>query len=323
MIINNDVSLTVGTAADPVAGPGEVVVDIAAAGVNRADLLQVRGGYPPPAGESDIVGLECAGVISELGADVADWAVGDRVCALLAGGGYAERVVVPATQLLPVPAGLTLIEAAGLPEVAATVWSNLVMIGRMRAGHRVLVHGGSSGIGTMAIQVARELGAFPIATAGTVAKVAASREIGAGHVINYRQEDFVDEVLSATDGRGADLILDVVGADYMARNIAALADGGRIIVIGLLGGARGELNLGALMAKRAGIIGTALRSRPRTGPGSKAEIIADVRRHMWPLIESGAIRPVIGGELKMEEADQAHARLRDGTVIGKIVLQGF
>lgn len=320
-------------AADPLAGPGDVVIDVAAAGVNRADLLQARGGYPPPAGASPILGLECAGIVTEVhgsrggGIEYDDtpgsaptFAVGDRVCALLSGGGYAERVAVPATQVLPVPAGMPLEDAAALPEVVCTVWSNLVMTAGLTAGQTVLIHGGGSGVGTMAVQIAVSLGAHPIVTASSAEKLSLATDLGAEVAIDYTNEDFVIRVHEATGGRGADAILDVVGADYLARNIAALADGGRLVVIGLLGGARAELDLAALMAKRAGVIGTQLRSRPAVGHGSKAEIVAEVRRRVWPLIESGTIRPVIGARVSMDDAGRAHRLLRGGGVLGKAIL---
>lgn len=307
-------------APDPVAGPGEVLVDVVAAGVNRADLLQRQGHYDPPPGASTILGLECSGVISALGPDVAGWSVGDRVCALLAGGGYAERVAVPAGQLLPVPDGVDLVAAAGLPEVTCTVWSNLVMVGGLHAGQTLLVHGGSSGIGTMAIQVARELGAKVAVTASSTEKLRACTDLGASITIDYREQDFVTEILTATGGRGADLILDIVGAKYLQRNVSALADGGRVVIIGMQGGRVAELDLSALAARRGGVIGTTLRSRPATGPGSKAEVVAAVRTGLWPLVAAGTIRPVIGAVLPVVDAGEAHRRLADGEVIGKVVL---
>jgi putative PIG3 family NAD(P)H quinone oxidoreductase len=316
---------------DPVLKPGEVLIEVAAAGVNRADLLQARGRYAPPPGASDIIGLECSGTVAAIHPDepaidtdaddaAPGFAVGDQVCALLSGGGYAERVAVPATQVLPIPTGVDPVDAAGLPEAVCTVWSNVVMTAGLTAEHWLLVHGGSSGIGTMAIQVARQLGARVAVTAGTPEKCSVARGLGADVAIDYRHEDFVMRVAEVTDGRGVDVILDVVGADYLSRNVAALADGGRLVVIGLLGGARAELDLAALMGKRAGVIGTQLRGRVATGPGSKAEVVADVRRHVWPLIASGAIRPVIGERLSMRDAGRAHRLLQDGAVTGKVVL---
>lgn len=311
---------------DPVPAPGELLIDVAAAGVNRADLLQARGRYAPPPGASDIIGLECSGTVVAIGGDPNDndaahgFAVGDKVCALLAGGGYAERVAVPATQVLPVPDGIDLVDAAGLPEVVCTVWSNVVMTAGLRAGQWLLVHGGSSGIGTMAIQIARWLGARVAVTAGTPEKCAVARDLGAEVAVDYRREDFVMRVMDATRGRGVQVILDVVGGEYLSRNIAALADGGRLVVIGLLGGPRAELELSTLMAKRAGVIGTQLRTRAATGPGSKAEVVEAVRERIWPVIAAGTIHPVIGERLPMDQAGRAHALLQDGAVTGKVVL---
>lgn len=308
---------------DPILGPGEVLIDITAAGVNRADLMQARGRYAPPPGASPILGLECSGTIAAIDDAVRGFALGDPVCALLAGGGYAERVAVPATQVLPVPHGVSLVDAAGLPEVACTVWSNLVMTACLRGGDFLLVHGGSSGIGTMAIQVARALGARVGVTASTGEKLRACADLGAQVLIDYRASDFVDGVMQATDGRGADVILDVVGGEYLQRNVSALAEGGRLVVIGLLGGACAEIDLFALMAKRAQVVGTQLRSRPDTGPGSKAEIVAQVRDKVWPLIQAGSVRPVIGARLPIAQALQAHEMLQQGSVIGKVVLTGL
>lgn len=313
---------------EPEVQPGEILIEVAAAGVNRADLLQARGQYPPPPGESLILGLECSGTVVAVGPEpettgydvFPGFAVGDTVCALLAGGGYAERVSVPATQVLPVPHGISTIDAAALPETTCTVWSNLVMTAGLQAKQWLLVHGGSSGIGTMAIQVARSVGAKVIATASSDEKLAVARELGAEVTINYRHEDFVIRVLDATDGHAADVILDVVGGDYLSRNVSALADGGRLIVIGLLGGPRAELDLSALMGKRAGVIGTQLRNRPRTGPGSKAEVVRAVRGVLWPQIDAGDIRPIVGARLPITSATEAHGLMRDGRVSGKIVL---
>ncbi len=307
--------------ADPVPGPGEVLIDVAASAVNRADLLQAAGHYPPPPGASPILGMECSGVVSGLGPGVYGWQVGDRVCALLSGGGYAERVAVPAVQVLPVPHGVDLVDAAGLPEAACTVWSNLVMTANLHARQTVLIHGGSSGIGTMAIQVARQGGAKVAVTASRPEALEFCRTLGASITINYAEQDFVEEIHAATAGRGADIVLDVIGAKYLARNIAALADGGRLIVIGMQGGTKAELDLGSLLRKRAGIIGTTLRSRPVRGPGSKAEVVAAVREGLWPQIEARDVVPVIDTVLDMADAGEAHRRLAGGGHIGKIVLR--
>ena len=305
---------------DPKPGPGEVLVDVVAAGVNRADLLQRQGYYPPPAGASKILGLECSGTVAGLGEGVHGWEVGAKVCALLAGGGYAQRVAVPATQLLPVPEGVELSVAAALPEVACTVWSNLVMAARLRPGQLLLVHGGGSGIGTHAIQVGVALGATVAVTAGTQHKLDRCRDLGASILVNYRVEDFVAAMRA--DGRsGADVILDNMGAKYLSRNIDALAPDGQLIVIGMQGGNAAELNLGAAMAKRAVIRSTGLRSRPLTGPASKADIVADVRTHLWPLIEEGLVKPVVHAEIPIAHAAAAHQLLDSPETVGKIVLR--
>ena len=306
---------------DPVPGAGDVLINVAASAVNRADLLQAAGHYPPPPGAPDTLGLECSGVIAQLGPDVSGWRVGDRVCALLAGGGYAQRVAVPAGQVLPVPDGVDLIEAAGLPEVACTVWSNLVLTAGLTAGRTVLIHGGGSGIGTMAIQVAIQLGARVAVTASRDAVLDRCRTLGAQVTINYAQQDFVEAIQDATDGRGADVILDPIGAKYLARNIDALADGGRLVIIGLQGGTRAELDINGLMRKRAGVIGTTLRSRPIAGPGSKSEIVERVRTDLWPLVAAGAVRPVIDSVLDLPDAAAAHARMAEGGHVGKILLR--
>jgi len=309
-----------GEVPDPVCGPGEVVVDVTAAAVNRADLMQRQGKYPPPPGASEVLGLECSGVISEVGADVPGWAVGDEVCALLSGGGYAERVAVPAGQLLPRPAGVELATAAALPEVVCTVWSNVFMLAGLRAGEVFLVHGGSSGIGTMAIQLAVRAGARVAVTAGSPEKLASCRELGADITVAYRDEDFVEAVRTATGGHGADVVLDNMGAAYLARNVDVLADGGRLVVIGMQGGARAELDLATLLSKRGSVAATALRSRPATGPGGKAEIVAAVRRDVWPDVERGVVRPIVDRRLPMSRAGEAHALLESSTHIGKVLL---
>ncbi len=302
---------------DPTPGPGQVLIDVAATAVNRADVLQRRGLYPPPPGASDILGLECSGTIAALGDGVRDWQVGDRVCALLAGGGYAEKVVVAASQVLPIPDGLDVVAAAALPEVACTVWSNLVMIGGMRSGQLVLVHGGGGGIGTHAIQVAVALGATVAVTAGSEHKLAACRDLGATITVNYRDEDFVNVVREAG---GADLILDNMGAKYLGRNIDALAPDGQLCVIGMQGGAVGELNLGKLIAKRARVFATGLRGRPEAGRSSKAEIVSEVKRRLWPLVADGTVRPVVHTELPITEAARGHELLDSADTVGKVVL---
>lgn len=305
-------------AVDPEPGPGEVLVEVVAAGVNRADVMQRKGFYPPPADASSIVGLECSGTIVKLGAGVADWQVGDRVCALLAGGGYAQLVAVPVTQLLPIPEGMDAVAAAGLPEVAATVWSNLVMTAGLRSGQLVLIHGGGGGIGTHAIQVARGLGARVAVTAGSDAKLAKCAELGAEILINYRTEDFVAVV---ADQGGADVILDNMGAAYLERNVEALAPHGQLVVIGMQGGTTGSMNIGALLRKWGTVHATNVRSRPRTGPGSKAEIIAAVRAQLWPQVTAGEIVPVISAELPITEAARAHEMLDESQTFGKVILR--
>ena len=309
--------LTLAEVPDPQPGSGEVVIDVAAAGVNRADLLQRQGHYPPPKGESDIPGLEVSGTISAVGDDVDGWSVGAEVCAVLAGGGYAEKVAVPAGQLLPVPSGVSLIDAAGLPEVACTVWSNIVMTAHLQEGEVFLQHGGSSGIGTMSIQVARALGARVAVTAGSAEKLERCRELGAEILIDYKQQDFVEQVKDAADGRGADVILDVIGAKYLARNVSALALDGRLVIIGMQGGAKAELNIGALLAKRGSIVATSLRGRDKA---DKERIVAEVRKHLWPLIESGQIKPVIDRTMPLDQVADAHRLLDDSTHIGKVLL---
>ena len=309
-----------GEVPDPVLRPGEVLVDVVATAVNRADLLQRAGFYPPPPGASEILGLECSGVVSEVGEGVTGWSVGDEVCALLSGGGYAERVVVPAGQLLPRPAGVELATAAALPEVVCTVWSNVFMLAGLRRGDTFLVHGGSSGIGTMAIQLAARAGARVFTTAGTQAKLDVCRELGAEAGINYRDEDFVERVREETDGAGADVVLDNMGAKYLARNVDALAIGGRLVCIGMQGGTRAELDLGTLMRKRASVHATTLRARPATGPGSKAEIVAAVRHDVWPDVERGVVRPIVDRRLPMSRAAEAHRVVDASEHVGKVLL---
>jgi putative PIG3 family NAD(P)H quinone oxidoreductase len=313
-------SLEWGEVPDPVCGPGEVIVDVAASAVNRADLLQRQGFYPPPPGASDILGLECSGVISEVGEGVTGWSDGDEVCALLAGGGYAERVAVPAGQLLPRPAGVELATAAALPEVTCTVWSNVFLLAKLRRGDTFLVHGGSSGIGTMAIQLAARAGARVFTTAGTAEKLSVCRELGAEVTVNYRDEDFVGRVQEETDGAGVDVILDNMGAKYLARNVDALATGGRLVSIGMQGGTKAELDLGKLMRKRASVHATTLRSRPPTGPGGKAEIVAAVLHDVWPDVERGVVRPIVDRRLPMSRAAEAHRVVEASEHVGKVLL---
>ncbi|TWH21927.1 putative PIG3 family NAD(P)H quinone oxidoreductase [Prauserella rugosa] len=300
---------------DPEPAPGEVLLDVAATAVNRADVMQRMGNYPPPPGASEILGLECSGTITQLGEGVTEWKVGDEVCALLAGGGYAEKVAVPAGQLLPLPSEVELISAAGLPEVACTVWSNLVMHAGLSEGDVLLVHGGAGGIGTHAIQVGKALGATVAVTAGSDERLERCRQLGADITVNYREQDFVAELTAATGG--ADVVLDNIGAKYLDRNIDVLKDGGHLVIIGMQGGVKGELNIAKLLGKRGTVSATALRSRSLE---SKAEIVADVRARLWPLLDQGTVLPVIDQVLPLADAAQAHRALDESGVFGKIVL---
>jgi putative PIG3 family NAD(P)H quinone oxidoreductase len=315
--------LTLAEVADPEPKPGEVLLEVAATAVNRADLHQRAGNYPPPPGASDILGLECSGRIAALGDGVTGWQIGDEVCALLAGGGYAEKVCVPALQLMPVPAGLDLISAAALPEVTNTVWSmvfDAAPAAHLTIGERFLVHGGSSGIGTMAIQLAVAQGAEVFATAGSAAKVQACLDLGASVAINYREQDFAEVIAAqpaAGQGPGVDVILDTVGAKYLPANVRSLATGGRLVVIGMVGGSTGELNLGALMAKRATVYSAGLRARPIE---QKAAIVTGTVAHVWPLLEAGTVRPIIDQVLPLADAAAAHRIVEASTHIGKVVL---
>ncbi|MGZ4652450.1 NAD(P)H-quinone oxidoreductase [Oryzihumus sp.] len=302
---------------DPEPGPGEVLVEVAAAGINRADLQQRIGVYPPPPGAPEYPGLEVSGTVAAVGSEVTGWSVGDQVCALLAGGGYAEKVAVPAGQLLPVPSGVSLVEAAALPEVVCTVWSNVFMTANLLPGQTLLVHGGSSGIGTMAIQLAREIGAHVAVTAGSSDKLEACQALGAEILVNYKDQDFVEELDRATAGHGADVILDNMGAKYLARNVQALATNGRLVIIGFQGGVKAELDLSVLMRKRAAVISTGLRARPVE---EKAAIVAAVREHVWPLVEAGRVKPVVHRTFPLAQAPDAHRELDAGTHIGKVLL---
>ena len=305
--------LSVGEVADPRPAAGEVLVDVVATAVNRADTLQRQGFYPPPPGASEVIGLECSGRIAELGEGVEGWSVGDEVCALLAGGGYAARVAVPVGQVMPVPSGVSLVEAAALPEVAATVWSNVFMTAHLAKGERFLVHGGAGGIGTMAIQLAVARGADVFTTAGSPEKLELCRSLGAT-AISYRDEDFV-EVLS--EAGGADVVLDNMGAKYLGRNVAALATGGRLVIIGFQGGTKGELDIQALLRKRASVTATSLRARPLE---EKAAICCGVVENVWPHVAAGRIRPIVETTMPLEDVARAHRLMEDGAHTGKILL---
>jgi NADPH2:quinone reductase len=304
---------------DPVPGPGEVLIDVVAAGINRADVQQRRGFYPPPPGASEVPGLEVSGRIAGFGPDVVKpFAAGDKVVALLSGGGYAQKVAVPAEQVLRIPEGVDLVTAASLPETAATVYSNLFMTAQLQPGELVLIHGATGGIGTMAVQMAKAFGARVAATAGTEEKASTARAfLGVDIAINYREQDFVEVVREATGGRGADVILDVVGAKYLERNVEALAPYGRLVVIGLQGGAKGELNIGLLLNKRAAIIGTALRPRPVE---EKGIIMSAVREHVWPLIADGRIKPLVDRTFPLADVQKAHEYFDSGEHVGKVLL---
>jgi putative PIG3 family NAD(P)H quinone oxidoreductase len=301
---------------DPTVAPNEVVIRVAATAVNRADLMQRQGRYPPPLGASEILGLECAGTVEAVGAEVSRWAPGDEVCALLTAGGYAELVAVPAGQVLPIPAGLALQDAAALPEVAATVWSNVFMIAGLQPDELLLVHGGAGGIGTFAIQLAKALGAQVACTVGSAAKAETCRELGADLAINYREQDFVAAV-RRFNADGADVILDNMGAAYLARNVETLANEGRLVVIGLQGGATAELDLRTLLSKRGAVIATALRSRP---DAEKASIVASVEENVWPLVADKTVRPVVYRTFPFDDVISAHELVEDSSHIGKVLL---
>jgi len=298
-------------------GPGEVLLDVAATAVNRADIAQREGHYPPPPGAPPYLGLECSGRVRAVGADVDSCAPGDEVVALLAGGGYAEQVLAPAGQVMPLPAGLDLVTGAALPEVTCTTWSNLFLLGNLRPGDVLLVHGGASGIGTMATQLGRAAGARVVVTAGSPEKLARCRELGAEVGIDYRHEDFVARVREETDGRGADVVLDNMGASYLARNLDVLAPNGRLLVIGMQGGTRAEIDLGRMLRKRVAVVVTSLRARP---PEEKAAICRSVVEHVWPLVEAGAVRPVVDRVLPLEQAAAAHRVVEASLHVGKVLL---
>lgn len=308
-------SLEVVDVPTPEPAPGEVLVRVTAAGVNRADLLQRRGHYDPPPGASSILGLECSGDVVALGEGVTDLAVGEHVVALLSGGGYAEYVAVPAGQVAVAPAGIDLVDAAGLMEVAATVWSNVFMMAKLRHGETLLVHGGSSGIGTMAIQLGKAFGATVAVTVGTEEKAEACRALGADLAINYRETDFVEALRDAD--LAADVVLDIVGAPYLEKNVAALNTAGRLVVIGMQGGVKGELDLGRLLTKRAAVMAASLRARPVQ---EKAAIVSAMVAQVWPLVDDGSVRPIVHARLPLEDVREAHQLLEDSSHVGKVLL---
>ncbi|KQZ76092.1 NAD(P)H-quinone oxidoreductase [Nocardioides sp. Root151] len=307
-------ALTVVDLPDPEPAPGEVVVRVVATAVNRADTLQRQGFYPPPPGASDVLGLECSGTIAAVGEAVTEWQVGDKVCALLAGGGYAELVAVPAGQVMPVPEGVTLVEAAAIPEVACTVWSNVFMVAGLQPGEKFLVHGGAGGIGTFAIQLASAMSSKVFTTAGSAEKLAICAELGADVTINYREESFLDVMKEAG---GADVILDNMGAKYLTDNVKALATEGRLVIIGMQGGAKGELDIARLLSKRGAVIATSLRARPTE---EKSAICGSVVEHIWPLIEDGQVRPVVHTTLPLDRIAEAHQLMEDSGHVGKILV---
>ena len=311
-------ALVVGEIALPDYGPDEVLIRVAASGVNRPDLMQVAGMYPPPPGASEIPGLELAGEVVAIGSNVTDWACGDKVCALVTGGGYAQYAAVPAAQCLPVPQGLTMTQAAGLPETFFTVWHNVFDKAALKTGETFLVHGGTSGIGTTAIQLAKAFGAKVIATAGSQEKCQACRDLGADVAINYKTEDFVEQVKAATDGKGANVILDMVAGDYVSRNFKAAAFEARILIIAFLRGPKAETNFTPLLLKRLTLMGSTLRAQP---VANKAAIANALREKVWPLIEAGKIAPVIYKSVPLDQASEAHAILKGGAHIGKVILE--
>ncbi len=315
IVVDDDANPVLSSVPTPRPAAGEVLVRVAAAGINRADLMQRQGLYPPPPGITDIMGMEVSGTVVAHGEGVTSPALGTEVCALIAGGGYAQFAVAPLEQLLPVPSGIALVDAAALPEAAGTVWSTIVMDAGLRAGETLLVHGGGSGIGTHAIQVGKALGARVVVTVGSEVKARHCRELGADTVINYREQDFAAELAGQVD-----VILDIMGGSYLSRNIDALAVGGRLVMIGMQGGLTGEVNVGALIGKRARVIGLNLRNRPLTGPGSKAGIVAAVTDGEWPLVEQGLIRPVVAATYPLAVASEAQSRLDSPGSVGKVLL---
>ena len=302
---------------DPLPAAGEILIDVAAAGVNRPDVIQRLGKYPPPPGASDIPGLEVAGVVAAVAPDVRGWAVGAPICALVAGGGYAERAAVPQEQCLPIPKGLTAIQAAALPETFFTVWTNVFQRGQLRAGETILIHGGTSGIGTTAIQLAKAFGARVFATAGSDAKCEASRKLGAEHAFNYRTQDWAADAKRVTDGRGVNVILDIVGGEYIARNLDLLSIEGRLLQIAFLKTARAEIDFSVMMRKRAWITGSTLRPR---SPAEKGVIARDLLDQVWPLLENGTVAPVIHQVFPLADAAAAHRVMEESSHIGKLVL---
>ncbi|MCP3999493.1 MAG: NAD(P)H-quinone oxidoreductase [Gammaproteobacteria bacterium] len=309
--------LQLSTRPTPVPAADEVLIRVAAAGVNRPDCLQRRGLYPPPEGASELPGLEVAGVIATTGNNVTSFSTGERVCALLAGGGYAEYCTVPAIQCLPVPEGISLRDAAAIPETFFTVWTNVFELGHIQAGERLLVHGGASGIGTTAIQMAQALGAEVYATAGSDTKTKLCEQLGATYAINYNNEDFLDIIKPMTDGCGIDVIFDIVGGSYLEKNIKLLGTNGRLVVIGILGGAKGTLNLGLVLSKKITVTGSTLRART---PEAKGGIAQALHEHIWPLLEDGTIKPIVQSSLPLKDAASAHKLIEANDTAGKLVL---
>ena len=310
-------NLTIGQRVVPRPGEDEVLVRVTAAGINRADIMQRNGHYPPPAGASDVLGLEVSGTVAAIGDGVIGWEPGTPVCGLVTGGGYAEYCLVPAPQCLPVPPNVDLVDAAALPEACLTVWTNVFERGRLQAGECVLIHGGSSGIGTTAIQLARLVGARVLVTAGSGDKCAACVDLGADRAINYRESDFAAEVKDATDGRGVDVILDMVGGPYLAANLDSLAKDGRVVVIGLMGGTRAEVNLATLMSRRLFLTGSTLRAR---SVAEKSAVREAVQKHVWPWVTDGSFRPVVSARFPLDQVTQAHQLMESSQHIGKILL---